>query len=96
MSQVLSPKTEILTNPEDIERTLIQVFSNIQHNHDVVNDATGVSVAIGVESIKKCLVDAHARGVKIRYITEITKDNLSYCKQLMEIVGAELRHLDGV
>src|SRR5690348_4245219 len=45
-------------------------------------------------SKRKCLIDAQARGIRIRFITEITKDNLFYCKQLMEI--GELRHLDGV
>jgi len=34
------------------------------------------------------------RGVKIRYLSEITKNNINYCKDLMEI--AELRHLDEV
>jgi hypothetical protein len=34
------------------------------------------------------------RGVKIRYITEITKENLSYCKELMNF--SEVRHLDEV
>jgi signal transduction histidine kinase len=29
------------------------------------------------------------------YVTEITKDNLSYCKQLLEMTH-ELRHLDGI
>src|ERR687892_158128 len=33
--------------------------------------------------------------VKIRAFTEITKDNVAYCKELMKIVD-ELRHLDGV
>jgi hypothetical protein len=31
----------------------------------------------------------------LRYLTEITKDNLSYCKELIKIVD-ELRHLDGI
>ena len=34
------------------------------------------------------------RGVKLRFISEITKDNLSYCKDLMGI--GEVRHLDEV
>jgi hypothetical protein len=33
---------------------------------------------------KKRLIVAHARGVKIRFVTEITTDNLPYCKQMME------------
>jgi two-component system sensor histidine kinase VicK len=34
------------------------------------------------------------RGVRVRFITEITKGNIAYCKQIMQI--AELRHLEGV
>ena len=33
-------------------------------------------------------------GVKIRVVTEITPDNITYCKKLLEVY--ELRHLDGV
>jgi len=52
-------------------------------------------LAIGLEPIKKAFLDAKNRGVHLRYLTEITKDNLPYCKELMEIVH-ELRHLDGI
>jgi hypothetical protein len=34
------------------------------------------------------------KGVKIRYITEITKENVNYCKELMNF--SEVRHLDEV
>lgn len=34
------------------------------------------------------------RGVKVRFITEITKENLDYCKELMDL--GEVRHLDEV
>ena len=33
------------------------------------------------------------RGARIRLITEITRDNIHYCKKLIKIVD-ELRHLD--
>jgi two-component system, OmpR family, sensor histidine kinase VicK len=32
--------------------------------------------------------------VEFRYVTEITKDNLSYCKEMLKF--SEIRHLDGV
>jgi hypothetical protein len=41
------------------------------------------------------LNEAKNRGVKLRYITEITEENISYCKELMKYV-VELRHLDGI
>jgi len=69
-------------------------MSNILHRHDICVDADGPPVAMDIDWVKKCYVNAHARGVKIRFITEITKDNLPQCRQLMELV--ELRHLEGV
>jgi nitrogen-specific signal transduction histidine kinase len=92
--QTVTEKTEILTNPEDIDRVIHQTFSNISHNYGTCIDASGPAVVMNIESMKKRLIVAHARGVKIRFITEITKDNLSYCKQMVEL--GEMRHLEGV
>jgi two-component system, OmpR family, sensor histidine kinase VicK len=58
-------------------------------------DAKGPSVMLEVKPIKKARLDAKRRGVKFRYITEITKDNVDYCKGLLEFVD-ELRHLSGI
>ena len=56
---------------------------------------TRPQLAILLEPIKKAFLDAKSRGVKLRYVTEITNDNISACKELMMIVD-ELRHLDGI
>jgi two-component system, OmpR family, sensor histidine kinase VicK len=45
--------------------------------------------------LKNAFLDAKNRGVKLLYITEITKDNLIYCKELVKMTD-ELRHLDGI
>lgn len=39
--------------------------------------------------------DAKKRGVKIRVITEITKENLTYCKENMKYID-DLRHIDNI
>ena len=49
---------------------------------------------MGVDIIKNERLKAKSRGVNFRYITEITKDNIAYCKELSEF--AEVRHLNGV
>jgi two-component system, OmpR family, sensor histidine kinase VicK len=92
--QIVDEKTEVLTNPEDIDRVIHQTFSNILHNYGTCIDAYGPTVVMSIESMKKRLIAAHARGIKIKFVTEITKDNLPYCKQMMEL--GEMRHLDGV
>jgi two-component system, OmpR family, sensor histidine kinase VicK len=52
-------------------------------------------LAILIEPIKKAFLDAKSRDVRLRYLTEITKDNIDYCKVLITIVD-DLRHLDGI
>ena len=52
-------------------------------------------LAILIEPIKKAFLDAKSRDVRLRYLTEITIDNIDYCKVLTTIVD-DLRHLDGI
>jgi K+-sensing histidine kinase KdpD len=59
---------------------------------DVCADRLAPSVSVGVPELKKSMIEMITRGVKYRYVTEITKDNLSYCKELTQYV--ELRHLE--
>jgi hypothetical protein len=51
-------------------------------------------VPLGFEAIRKAILEARARGTRLRFITEITQENISYVKEFIESV--ELRHLDGV
>jgi len=61
---------------------------------DICADSTWPSVAMGVDVFKNALIDIKKRGIRSRYITTITKDNISYCKEAMKI--GELHHLDGI
>jgi len=54
-----------------------------------------IGIIIGVEAYKKLLFDLKAKGIKLRYITDITKDNIHYCKELLRF-AQEIRHLDGI
>ncbi len=52
---------------------------------------------VDVESIKEARIKAKKdRGVKFRYITEVTTKNILYCKEMIKYFGAEIRHLDNV
>ena len=84
-------KTEIWIDEEKAMNGLVQVMSNVKKSADVCGDSLSPSFSMGVEQIKKGYIDFKRRGVKIRFITEITKENLPYCKELMQYV--ELRHI---
>ena len=75
--------------------TLLQFLYKTDGKIDACVDYTRPSLAIDIVILKKAFLDAKKRGVKLRYATEITKDNISYCKQMMTMVD-ELRHLDGI
>ena len=85
--------TEILRGVEDTTRAVVLFLTNANWV-SVCADSLAPSVAMGVEPIKECYENLKSREVKVRWITEITKDNLPYCRALMQY--AELRHLDGI
>ena len=61
---------------------------------DIFGDKNGPSILIEYDIYKKNLIEAKKRSAKIRYITEITTQNIHYCKKMMKIVD-EVRHLEG-
>ena len=73
----------------------LQFFTNSKEKIDTYMNYTRPQLAITIESIKSAFNDAKKRGVKLRYLTEITEDSIHYYKDLMSIVD-ELRHLDGI
>jgi len=86
---------EVFYGTQNVISEELLFFSKGRQRIDTCMDSTRPSFAIGIESIKRSFVDARNRGVKLRYLTEITDANISYCKELMSIVG-EVRHLDGI
>ena len=76
-------------------QTVLRFFSTAQSRIDICIDHTRPKLIAEIEGVKDSLLDARNRGVRTRAITDITKDNLSYCKELITFVN-EVRHLDGI
>jgi len=88
-------KTEVLCNPDEIVRRTIEQCNSLKFTMDSCTDVNGPSMlVIPNHPVTNACIDVKNRGVKMRFITEITKDNIKYCRQLMKI--AEIRHLDKV
>ncbi|MFL6404200.1 MAG: hypothetical protein ACJ71M_12065, partial [Nitrososphaeraceae archaeon] len=87
--------TQVLYGIDNVINAESQFFSKTRGRIDTYMNFTRPPLAIEIETIKKAFLDAKRRSVKLRYLTEITKDNISYCKELMTIVD-ELRHLEGI
>ncbi|HEY6883857.1 MAG TPA: ATP-binding protein [Nitrososphaeraceae archaeon] len=94
-SEEKEEKTEVLYGIENTVSRGIQFMQNAKKSMDLFGDKNGPSVIIDFPYVyKDNYIEAKRRGVKIRFITEITKDNIRYCKELMAIVD-EFRHLEG-
>ena len=79
------------TNSEQSEITLNDIVSNTKKDLRICGDFTLPDYML-TERIKHAFQDAKARGIRIRLITEITRDNLNSCKEIRQF--AEIRHLE--
>ena len=89
-------KTLVYDGIEEANNVILNFVNNTKNKLDACLDANGPSVMIDVQSIKEARINAKDRGVNFRYITDINKENISYCKQIIKEFNAELRHLDEV
>lgn len=70
-------------------------MSNVKKKMDICFDNRAPSIVIDIDEYRNGYTDIKRRGGKIRLLTEITSENINYCKQLMNLVD-ELRHVDGI
>ena len=94
-SKTIKEGTEVFYGVDTVMDTILQFLYRTDAKIDACVDYTRPSLAIDIQVLREAFLDAKKRGVKLRYVTEITKDNISYCKQMMSMVN-ELRHLDGI
>ena len=87
--------TKVLYGVETVVNTIIEFLNRTNDAVYACVDQTRPILTLETLGLKNAFLYAKKRGVKLHYVTEITKDNLSYCKQLMDMVD-ELRHLDGI
>jgi two-component system, OmpR family, sensor histidine kinase VicK len=93
-SNTTAGKTIVLTDPHDIMRSATALFSNVKERIDCSADSNAPYSHFILKPVRDGYIQLRKRGIRVRFITEITKENLYYSKELMKIV--ELRHLDGV
>jgi two-component system, OmpR family, sensor histidine kinase VicK len=87
--------TQVFYGVDVVMKTVLQFLYYTDGKIDACVDYTRPLLAIDIVILKNAFLDAKKRGVKLRYVTEITKDNIFYCKQMTTMVD-ELRHLDEI
>jgi hypothetical protein len=87
-----SERTEIWNGTETIIKNTLRISP--RSSLDCCFDHHGPSIAVTTQPVWKGVIESYNRGIKSRYITEITAENIPYCKELMKYI--EVRHLDGI
>jgi two-component system sensor histidine kinase VicK len=87
--------TKVFYGIENVMNTVLQFLYQSTNVIDACVDYTRPSLAVDILVLRKAFLAARSKGVKLRYVTEITDENIHYCKQLLTMVD-ELRHLDGI
>jgi two-component system sensor histidine kinase VicK len=94
-STKIDERTEVIYGSENVMNAISQFLSKA-NTINSCGDYKAPSANIQVEEYRKLLFDLKKRGIKLRYITDITKDNVKHCKQMMSEFAYEIRHLDRI
>jgi hypothetical protein len=87
-------KTEVIYGPENIVKVNNELWSELKEYADICADKNVPYSYIGYQQVAIEFRKLRARGIKVRIITEITEENILYCKELLKL--CELRHLDEI
>ncbi len=79
---------------EKATKTILNFLNNTTDGLLICADQYWPSVAMGIDVFRNTMLDLSKRKIPCRFITEITADNLQYCKDLMKM--SEVRHLAGL
>jgi two-component system sensor histidine kinase VicK len=86
---------KIIHGDKNVSEAISRFISTANSRIDACVDRTRPALGTNIEQIKALILNSRKRGIRSRCITEITTNNIHYCKQLLEIVD-ELRHLDNI
>lgn len=87
-------QTRVINGQEEATSSILGVLSRAKTNLDVATSFAGPSIAV-LDSYSAIYPELRAKGIKVRFITEITSENLFLCKRLRSL-GLKLRHLEGL
>lgn len=94
-SSEVEEKTEVIYGDQNIINDTVERLSAAKERVDACMDSIAPSTfVIPNHPITQVFRDTKKRGIPLRFIAEITKQNIEHCKELMKI--SELRHLDEV
>lgn len=86
---------KVIYGAKDAVAKGVEFMEKVKKKMDLCFDSKAPSIVLNIDEYKNGYINIRQRGGKIRVITEINKENIEYCKKLMNIVD-EMRHLDNI
>ena len=87
-----SEKTKILHRTEVIN-AILNIFYEAKQRIDICGNSKFLPLVFSFKPMRTAILSAKNNSKKQRYIVEIKKENVQYCKELIKLVD-DLRHLD--
>lgn len=87
--------TEIYHGSEKADNELLQFIKRSKRKIDCCVSSITPSAIMEIGEIRNArIASVKEKGVKLRYVTDITPDNVEYCKEM--ILFSEIRHIDRI
>jgi signal transduction histidine kinase len=87
-------RTEVVYSRREISRKVHEALGATKNSVDICQDRFGPSNFAASPDAQARLGQLRDRGIRIRHIVEITRDNIADCRKIREF--SELRHVDGL
>lgn len=88
-----SARTEIISGTNQVLERFLSFMSGSKTIKCCGNSNT-IPLAFKIKEYRDLLYSYYNRNINIKFVTEITKENIPYCKKILDYV--ELRHFDGI
>jgi two-component system sensor histidine kinase VicK len=86
--------THVLVGNDKVIKFSAEGLATVKSTIDLCGEYTMPAVVVSSEPVWNQYQALYKKGVKIRWITDIRNENISYCKDIMNI--ADVRHLDSL
>ena len=77
-------RIDVLQHFQQVTDSLLAFLRNAKDSIEVCIDSASVFVVVSFPPYLQGCLDAKRRGVAIKIVTEITTENVAYCKQIMK------------
>jgi signal transduction histidine kinase len=87
-------KTVVYNGSGRTTKVILTLLARTRQSIDILASSAGPSVLVGLEPIRQASTEMVVKGARVRFLTEITRENISHCREIMKI--GEVRHLDNI